>query len=263
MVSILMQNGYYKNSLLTFLLFTLNGFASGAATTSTEIKPWPAKIIPYSFEKVPKDAQEVIQKAINRINLLGIVSFSQREATEETNFTSVIFVSKDSACESAGFGWGGESSRIVRVSSVCTYGNILHELLHTLGMVHEQLNPSMKFPIQLDRVAVDWEDQYIGKNAVALTEHDVHSIMHYHSFVNSICSRSNSSKWKDLPADRLPHSSCNDKDWQNLRAENNNGVDCWAECPIFLDPIAGPFGGERIDLSPLDIQGLHKLYPSL
>jgi hypothetical protein len=130
-----------------------------------------------------------------------------------------------------------------------------------LGLVHEQLNPRKLFPVNFDVLATAWADQYVVENAVALTEHDPYSIMHYHSKDNSICTRLNDPKWKSEPKERLPHDSCRAPNWMDLRATTNNGVDCWLECAVFLHPTLGMFGGQRNDLSELDIQGLRALYP--
>lgn len=149
---------------------------------------------------------------------------------------------------------------MVKVSGECTYGNILHELFHSLGMAHEQLNPLRTFSINLDHVSTGIEEQFEDAQAIALTAHDPDSIMHYPSLGFSICDSSIDPKWSALSKERLPHSSCHNSNWKNFTAKNNNGVDCSRECAVFLDSENKLFGGQRNDLSAFDIEGLRILY---
>lgn len=240
-------------------LLTAMSCSSFAATTNSDIRPWPGGVIPYILEtEVPSFLAQDIEKAIARINALQIVKLTDQPPSDP-DASSVVFTYQKGICSSS-FGWRDGTSTLVKVSEDCTYGKILHEIFHALGMVHEQLNPLKSFAINFDHITSSWEDQYTDEKAVALTEHDVHSIMHYHSFENSICSSQSDPKWLSLPDKSLPAPSCRRSNWQQLRAANNNGVDCWLECAVFLHPQIGAFGGQREDLSELDIQGLRKLY---
>lgn len=229
-----------------------------AATTGSDIQIWPRGEIPYEIEdNVPSHLKNTIQKAIDRINSLKIVKFADRFDSEPETLT--VFTYKKGVCSSS-LGWKQGTTSLIKVSEECTYGKVLHEIFHALGFLHEHANPLAPFTLNLNRLGTAWEDQYTYKSALALTAHDPHSIMHYHSFENSICSFLTDPKWTRLPINSLPHPSCRHPNWKNLSAENNNGVDCQIECPVFLHPMLGPVGGERDDLSVLDIEGLRKLY---
>ncbi len=164
-----------------------------AATTTSDIKPWPQTTIPYIIETdVPKKVQEDVRRALSRINSLRIVKLTP---AKNQSLPSILFTYKKHACSSS-YGWRDETSTMIRVSADCTYGTILHEILHALGMVHEQLNPLRYFSINMDRVWTSNEDQFDDKNTIALTTHDPHSIMHYNSWGFSICDSLSDPKWK-------------------------------------------------------------------
>lgn len=230
-----------------------------AATTSENIKPWPSTTIPYIIENdIPTKIQRDIRKAIERINSLQIVKL-QDKSKIKFDSASIVFTYKKRACASS-LGWSDGPSSLVKVSEDCKYGNILHEILHSLGMAHEQLNPLRTFSINFDNISTGIEEQFEETHAIALTAHDPDSIMHYNSLGFTVCDDVADPKWSSLPKERLPNNSCHNSNWKQIKPEKNNGIDCSLECAVFLDSENKLIGGQRDDLSKLDIEGLRKLY---
>ena len=231
------------------------------ATTRSDISPWPNAVMPYIFDESLNDEdQKRIQKAIDEINSLKIVQLIDGTLPNFENSEKTLFIWHEYKC-SSGYGWRKGPNNLLRVSSDCSHGTILHEILHALGIDHEQMNPEATFSFFPVRARSDWHDQFINEKAVSLTEHDPESIMHYHSWDTSICFQPDLEIWDSSDKD-LPHSSCRNEDWQKLRPENNNGVDCHTECAVFYDKEKKLFGGQRKALSELDIEGLKRLYQS-
>ncbi|WP_413580731.1 M12 family metallopeptidase [Bdellovibrio sp. HCB288] len=249
--------------LIAVFVFLAVASMAGAATTASNIKPWPRAEMGYYIEpEFPAELRERIHAAVAQINAVHIVTLTeindQQLPAWGREFSSFTYKANKSVC-SSGYGWEYEQNNMIRISDDCTTGTIVHEILHALGFMHEQVNPHRTMDLILDRIQGYIEDQSSNANAVALTEYDPDSIMHYSSFATSICNYLEDSKW-EMPLARLPDRSCRVDGWEKLTAANNNGKDCHQECAVFITKEGKYVSGQRVGLSPLDIEGLRQLY---
>lgn len=252
-----------KSFVVLFMLVVCS--LADAATTASNIHPWPRAEMGFYIESnFPAELRERIHAAVDQINAVHIVTLTeindQQIETWAREFSVFTYKANKSIC-SSGFGWEDGPNNMIKISDDCSTGTIVHELLHALGMVHEQINPRRTMDLILDRIQTYIDDQSQNVNAIALTEYDPESIMHYGSFVTSICHYLKDPKW-DMPLARLPDRSCRVDNWEQLTAANNNGKDCHQECATFITSDGKFVNGQRVGLSPLDIEGLRRLYGS-
>lgn len=248
--------------VFTLLFNILNGDHALAATTAKDILPWPDATMHIVIENdMPSGLRAKIRKAVARINdlkIVNIIEVSDKESNELDRNFSIFSFKKGTIC-SSGFGWRDGPNNLIKISSSCSYGSILHEILHALGFVHEQVHPNKSIKVIIDRIESDSEDQHQNEAALALTDYDGGSIMHYSSYADSICNSLNDPKW-DKKLQYLPHPSCRSKKWEKLSKANNSGIDCLQECATYIGAKGELSFGQRQDLSPLDIEGLRLLY---
>lgn len=90
--------------------------------------------IPYeSFSSHPKSS--LIQDAINHINTRsGIKICLVPKTSSDTDY--IRFVNNEDACYSPVGKQGG--ANVINIGPRCSFGNITHELLHSIGLWHEQ-----------------------------------------------------------------------------------------------------------------------------
>lgn len=244
-----------------FWLVILGSNSVFAATSSRNIIPWPNSTMPFVIEdNVPSDVKKIILKAVDRINNLNIVKLVK--VSDDYDGSMSVFTFKKSDICSSGYGWQDGPNNLIKISKACTYGNILHEIMHALGFLHEQLNPTSDSTIHANRMILGPLDQYVFDKAHTITLYDYKSIMHYDSHDNSLCYSPDDIKWDDNHLIGKPHDSCRTKNWKNLTSENNNGVDCRLECAVITNPKLGLITSQRNDLSELDIEGLRIIYQS-
>jgi hypothetical protein len=254
--------------------FDSHSGAQTEAITAREISPWPSKTIPYDFDyDLPADVQKNIQEAIKTLNAHDVVNLVKaKPPSPSAPFVPVIiFASSRSQCKSLGFGYSPDNPIMVRISASCKKGNILHEILHVLGFLHEHSSPSQGAPKVLwAKIATGMEDQYDyllnsdgAYHAQALTPYDAGSIMHYSSDSSTICDDPTDPKWNDPKLEgQLPNVLCKVEGWRKIRPSGLSALDCMQECASLLDSKTGkPVFGQREDLSAGDLKGLKALYP--
>lgn len=246
--------------ILTFLMLIFSQ-TSFAATTASTIIPWTEGKMHFCIESnVPQELKTVILQAVKTINELNIVNLIEVPENYNDGPMSIFTFSRSDTCTS-GYGMEDGPNNLIRIGKSCKHGNILHEILHALGFLHEQVNPTRDSHLFSDRVRTAAADQYTYESAKALTKYDVNSIMHYGSYINSICDSLKDPKWDEVNLSHRPHPSCRTLNWKNLTAEKNNGIDCLKECTVMIQADGNLISGQRHGLSELDIEGLNKLYP--
>jgi hypothetical protein len=110
----------------------------------------------------------------------GILSFVPR--TTEHDFIR-FSLSQASVCSAEGVG-RDSGARVINVSSVCSTGNLRHEIGHTLGFHHEQSREDRDNYVRIlwDNIKDGYDDQFEVASGDANTDfgpYDFGSLMHY------------------------------------------------------------------------------------
>jgi len=226
------------------------------------MRAWPNSTMFYIVESgFPEKLEKKIRDAIETINNLNIVKLVEVIGDDYAEVGQSVFIYKNRGCSSH-IGWNQDDTEesgggLIRISQDCSTGVIIHEILHALGFIHEQVNPSSNLIFNYSRIAYN-EDQFINKDAVALTTYDSKSIMHYSSNDFSICNYPDNYAWVDFLGKDLPDKSCKGSShWTSIES----GVNCPVECAVFSLPGGEIIEKQRNSLSALDILGLRSLYP--
>ncbi|MEO8097827.1 MAG: M12 family metallopeptidase [Acidobacteriota bacterium] len=221
------QDGYaiVRGDIILGSIAELESAAKGEAAGLNRIRAasisnstlWTAGTIPYIIDADVPNTQRILD---------GIAHWQTRTQLKivprggEANYVRFKRVTADFACTSALGMRGGE--QLVQTTDVCTTGNIIHELGHAFGLLHEQErldrnqyvtvlyeNVDKRFLYAFDQVSSSRDSSY----------YDYDSIMHY------------------------PPSGF-----------TRNGLDSLETVPVGI-PI-----GQRLALSPADIDQISRLY---
>ena len=125
-----------------------------AGEHSSLFKRWENNIVPYQFSSsFSSSDRQAFLAAAKKIEDASCVSFQQRSGQQE-----YLYVKRESGCRcnsgppcaNGGYtnGHGAASPRLLVVEAVClsvsdqsSIGFLVHEILHALGMIHEQRRP--------------------------------------------------------------------------------------------------------------------------
>ncbi|XP_054287509.1 low choriolytic enzyme-like [Macrosteles quadrilineatus] len=159
-----------------------------------ETYKWPNGVVPYAFNQSfdDPDEQKIVRKAMDELESKTCVRFVVRES--QTEYIS-INKEKDQGCF-AMIGYRPKRDKPLPVnlqSPECLRhsGTVQHELLHVLGLLHEQARPDRD-----DHVKIMWENidmQYKNDFGKARTSevttfgvpYDYQSVMHYPKYAFS------------------------------------------------------------------------------
>jgi len=102
-----------------------------------DIKLWPQGEIPYSLGEFLPVVKADLLNAIDYLNyhLKGCVSFKEKPADYVGPY--LMMTESLNGC-AANVGYRESSTTFLNLSPGCKFGNIIHELMHSLGDVHEQ-----------------------------------------------------------------------------------------------------------------------------
>lgn len=142
---------------------------------------WPGGTVPYVIDASFNSTQEqIILNAVNHVNgTVGGVKLKQR--TTETNY--VVFGQHSTVCNSPVGRQSG--TQTINLTSDCAYrmGSVAHEILHTLGMWHEQsrCDRDTYITVNLSNVATVNQHNFDKKctNSTDRFAYNEGSIMHY------------------------------------------------------------------------------------
>ncbi|XP_055087525.1 astacin-like metalloendopeptidase [Periophthalmus magnuspinnatus] len=138
---------------------------------------WPTHAIPYLISAELRSRTNDILSATRMISDQTCVTFHLR--TFETNF---LHFKNSPGCSSyVGF-IGGDQA--VYIGSVCTVGNIVHELLHALGFYHEHTRMDRDSYINIikNNIIKGTEQNFVKRHGDTLNvPYDTASILHYGS----------------------------------------------------------------------------------
>lgn len=140
---------------------------------------WPNGRIPFSLP-LSFPSRSRVEEAIRHWNtaLAGVVEFVPR--SNESQY--VAFLEVPAGC-SADVGYQGRGQHRVNLETNCGFGNVVHELGHTIGLQHEQnrLDRDDFVTINFANVRQGYEANFEVDSAFRnLMDYDFGSIMHYH-----------------------------------------------------------------------------------
>lgn len=175
--------------LLTPNYSTLNNSSEGLILENP-FKVWPNATVHYLFdESVLRDikAKNYLVEAMHKIEKVSCIRFKPKT----NNTKHYVLMKKGKICSSeVGFNNHGFQPLIID-TNLCTVGNILHEILHTLSFLHMHTtkNRDKYIEINWDNIhppdaKVNFYQFYHGTTMLG-TEYDYDSITHYSSFAFS------------------------------------------------------------------------------
>ena len=141
-----------------------------------QVTRWPGGVVPYVVGANFPDAGR-LTAAMNYLTQNTNVRFVQR--TNESNY--VVFTPMASGCSSRVGLVGG--AQAIKLEPNCSDGNVVHEIMHALGIGHEQTRNDRDNVVTIDYANII--DQYEGnynKSPGRLVDHgtyDFDSLMHY------------------------------------------------------------------------------------
>lgn len=137
---------------------------------------WPDGIVPYEMED-GGDPPGKVENAMAEIEEATNVSFVKR--TDEEDYVLIVDaescysdVGRQGGCQEIGLDWD------------CLKGNVMHELLHTLGMFHEHQRMDRDNYITIDYGNIDTEgrkdvNEYLRQNYDKRTSNESYDYGHY------------------------------------------------------------------------------------
>ena len=163
------------------------GAIAGATGETSELvrivgHRWRNGVVPYT---IPRDFpnRERILWAMSHIENRAGVNFVRRNRQKD-----FITFRRSTGCASFVGRQGGR--QIIYLADACSRGSVVHELLHALGMFHEQSRPNRN-----DHVRIRWRNIQAGTEhnfrrvsadlSNPLSTYDLGSIMHYGSYAFS------------------------------------------------------------------------------
>ncbi len=149
-----------------------------------EDRAWPGGVVPYEFDaNVNSTNRNRALNAMAEIEAVCNVQFVPRDG--EPGFIRLI-ASSSSNSSPVGYGGGGNAINIVSWSWRFI---IVHELMHSLGINHEQSKPGRNqyVTINWDNIQEGREHNFAGSGLPVLP-YNFESVMHYSSCAFTICS---------------------------------------------------------------------------
>lgn len=144
------------------------------------IKIWPNRRIPYRIDSSITDVQlrSKIVDAANVWNSYGIVTFVPATSTDRKVIKIVDAPGEKWYCR-ASLGYMSTHGGSIELNPVCTLGAVIHEMAHSLGLMHEHQRADRGQYISVQSF-VDGDSNYsIGPVSKWATVYDLCSIVHY------------------------------------------------------------------------------------
>ena len=149
---------------------------------SNRLGLWEYGIVPYRIDAdLPADLQQRILDAIRHWNERAPISIVPVDEVPDALASSYIEFVAGSGCAS----WVGKQggNQPVWVSENCTVGSVVHEIGHTLGLLHEhtRADRDQHVQVQLGNIAAEktFNFDIVDAGAQLLGDYDFGSIMHY------------------------------------------------------------------------------------
>jgi hypothetical protein len=124
-------------------------------TKATQTSLWPEGVIPYTYDKkFPLSLQKKVERAIDYFLKETPIRFVNYD--EQSDVDAVVFTfSKNKPCSSFVGRVGGLQK--IFLNNTCSFQSVLHEIMHTIGFVHEQ-----QLPFRDDYIKINWSDLLEG-----------------------------------------------------------------------------------------------------
>lgn len=141
--------------------------------------------MPYESLLTNKDIEEKFLKAVEEINSLNCVRFAPKRPEDEGKILLVEETEPVTGKSCAATAGTTAVQPRVFLSSICTKGKILHELMHVLGFAHEHQRPDRDSYVSInceniiENVTQDFRKLKEGITNVFDQPYDFYSIMHY------------------------------------------------------------------------------------
>ena len=161
------------------------------------IRLWHKGIVHYKYgssiaQKDPRKTENItakIKKAIEMFEDQTPIKWIEVSDTDsKKDFHEFELVSKGKGNSPIGlitqvtyYGYTGISQKI-KVEEAWDCGNIMHEMCHTVGLIHEHQRSDRDKFVEITRSAITdevYNKDYIIRNEALLSEYDLRSIMHY------------------------------------------------------------------------------------
>jgi len=164
------------------MLYRIDG--GRGVQSAFERNMWPGFNIPYEFDaNVTADNQQAMRLAMAEIESVCAVRFVPRDGEDDY----VHILAHDSKNSSQVGCIGGE--QIVNIMNWGTRFIMVHELMHTLGFMHEMSRADRDFyvTIHFDRIESGEEHNYYDDGDLMYGPYDFDSLMHYGQCSTSTC----------------------------------------------------------------------------
>ncbi|WP_375758700.1 M12 family metallopeptidase [Corallococcus exercitus] len=151
------------------------------SSTAEDVKPWPARKVPFIF--VPEDHpyKGDILSAMEKIEANTRIWFCQRG--NEEHYVRIIYKAEEGNwSESTGVKQPQSGAPIEQEMNITAGHLALHELGHVLGLIHEQSRSDRDMFIEVQWADIPGSENHkfgVNKNTKPLTEYDHLSVMHY------------------------------------------------------------------------------------
>ena len=162
------------------MIFSLQNWRPTRAVVRFRDRRWLNGIVYYDFHpSIEMSSHRIIKYAMSLIEEETCLKFQLRSSGDR-----ILFVN-DSGCYSS-IGRQGRGNQTLSLGVGCySVGTILHEILHALGMFHEQARPDRDdyVRIKTDNIKEGFEHNFQKRIPVEIDYHgegyDYNSIMHY------------------------------------------------------------------------------------
>ncbi|OQS05046.1 metalloprotease family M12A [Thraustotheca clavata] len=208
---------------------------------------WPYATMCYVIQDAFTPTEhKLILKAIHTIiSLTGISIVDLHKCTGQICGNCKHYVSIDQFHDKRGTfsevgyrEYAGQKVNLLKSIFYTGQGAIIHQLLHSLGVIHEHVHPASEAVVIRENRLYTSRSNYIPVQEAMVTQYDMHSIMHY---LNGIC----------LPKKR---------NIKYCTIDQNELDGCIIPTSSDCDPKATALLGQRKTMTKIDIRNLQLLY---